>query len=128
MPRLLNDDILLEIFNWFASIDDDCPFTIFFLSKAWRQTVIGHPDLWSYIAVDMTREDWQERVHIAITLSQSRPLHLKIVCQGRIHPELLRFQSSFTRIQTIILHTLDGDKLMSNLQYVYDNKMINNID
>ncbi|KAG8750401.1 hypothetical protein FRC14_000534 [Serendipita sp. 396] len=128
MSVSLNDDTLLEIFKWFVSVDDDGPFTIFLLSEAWRLAVIRHPDLWSYITTDMACDDWQERMHIGITLSQNRPLHLKIICQDGIHPELIQFQPYFMRIRTITLHTLNSDRVMPNLQYIYNHKVIDNVD
>ncbi|KAG8822483.1 hypothetical protein FRC19_005886 [Serendipita sp. 401] len=124
----LNNDVLLEIFKWFVAVDDDGPYKIFFLSKIWRQTVLGHPDLWSYVTVDTSREDWQERIHVAFLLSQSCPLHLRIRYQNKIHPDLFRFHPGFTRVRTITLQTFSNTGLISGLLDLYTNGAVTNID
>ncbi|KAG8800486.1 hypothetical protein FRC18_008016 [Serendipita sp. 400] len=128
MRLSLNDDLLLDVFKWFVAVDDDGPYKIFFLSKTWRRTVLSHPDLWSWITIDTIHEDWQERIHVAVVLSQNRTLNLKIICRGQSFPNLVRFQSSFNRIRTIALHALKNEHIISTSHYLYESGVMDNID
>ncbi|KAG8808552.1 hypothetical protein FRC17_003898, partial [Serendipita sp. 399] len=129
MPVTPNNDVLLEIFELFVSMDDDGPFKIFFLSKTWRATVLSHPSLWSWITVDATREDWQERIHTSIALSQNCSLHLTIKCEDSIPPDLFQLnKEGFARVRTITLHVLDDEHLKQNVLDLHSNRIIANID
>ncbi|KAG8849629.1 hypothetical protein FRC20_002263 [Serendipita sp. 405] len=129
MPVSLSNDVLLEIFEWFVLVDDDGPFKVISLSKAWRSTALRCSRFWSRIVIDQSHKGWQQRVQKAVTLSQDRPLHLKIICRGlQIPHDLSQFQSSFSRIQTITSHASTKEQLKWVLHYLFANRVMSNID
>ena len=81
MTVTLNDDVMLEILQWFVSIDDIGPFTLFHICKTWRALLLRTPSLWTWIVVDMGVDDVEERVQTCIQMSGSLALHLRIKLQ-----------------------------------------------
>ncbi|KAG8817502.1 hypothetical protein FRC18_000491 [Serendipita sp. 400] len=78
MPIPLNEDILLEIYKWFVSVDENGPFTIFFLSTKWRDILLRTPALWSWITIDSRLPDLAERVHTCLEMTKGLPIYLTL--------------------------------------------------
>ncbi|KAG8803600.1 hypothetical protein FRC17_006155 [Serendipita sp. 399] len=104
MPVSLNEDALLEIFKWFVSTDEDGPFTIFFLSNKWREILLRTPTLWMWIMIDSGHDDWMERVHTCLELSQGLPIYLTLKWP---FPDLSRFAASLKKVNLLVAEIKD---------------------
>ncbi|KAG8821837.1 hypothetical protein FRC19_007155 [Serendipita sp. 401] len=106
MPASLNDDVVLEILQWFVSVDEDGPFTIFFLSTKWRGILLLTPTLWTWITVNTNSPDWSERVHVSLEMSRDLPIYLTLKFPV---PTLSTFSPTrFERTKLLIVEMADG--------------------
>jgi len=72
----LVNDVVRGIFQHFVATDWDGPFTLILVCTAWRDMVLSTPTLWTWIMMDSSSPDWNERMVVAAHLSRSLPLHV----------------------------------------------------
>lgn len=74
----LQDEIMLEIFEYFVAIQDDGPLILTLLSTSWRRKVLDTPNLWKYVLLDQRSTDWNRKLGLSIILSEEASLHLTV--------------------------------------------------
>ncbi|KAG8823153.1 hypothetical protein FRC17_009394, partial [Serendipita sp. 399] len=99
MALYSNEDALLEIFKWFVSVDEDGPFTLFFLSAKWREILLRTPTLWMWITIDSGHDDWMERVYTCLEMSRDLPIYLTLKWP---FPDLSNLAASFKRVEFLV--------------------------
>ncbi|KAG8750804.1 hypothetical protein FRC14_000212 [Serendipita sp. 396] len=104
MSVRLNEDILLEIFKWFVSVDADGPFTIFFLSTTWRNILLRTPLLWTWVTIDSCLPDLAGRVHTCLEMTRYLPIYLTL---KRPIPDLSPFDAVLKRAELLVAEVRD---------------------
>ena len=103
MTAMLNDDVMLEILQWFVSMDDLGPYTLFHVSNAWRAILLQTPSLWTWMTIDALYDDLEERLKMSIHMSGSLSLRFRIKLRGGNLPTVSWLTPHLVRADLLIL-------------------------
>ena len=119
MTAMLNDDVMLEILQWFVSIDDLGPYTLFHVSNAWRATLLQTPSLWTWITIDALYDDLEERVQLSVRMSGSLSLRFRIKLRGGNLPKARWLRPHLIRADLLILELPDSTRKLISHEKIF---------